>query len=273
MNSHLRKRPGGFTLVELLVVITIITILAGLTTVGIGAAIRSAHKAAIALEINELSRAVEAYYTKFGDYFPATVNLTNPSSANAIAFNKHLRKAFRNHTETPTSLTAALGNTSPGATLDAAETMVFFLGQAPTSLKLNPKLPVSGAGNPIALFTFNETRILDPDGDGFFSYYPKYGDGTFLAYFDHSSYAVTSFTQSGKGTVSPYFKSNTANDFINPETYQIISAGLDGQFGHVQASPNDRKVFPSGINYDPDGEDNDNIANFSEGRALEDLLP
>ena len=63
-------RPA-FTLVEMLVVITIIGILVSLGTVAIFKALEAAKRARIKVEITNLVSAIESYKLKFGDYPPS----------------------------------------------------------------------------------------------------------------------------------------------------------------------------------------------------------
>jgi prepilin-type N-terminal cleavage/methylation domain-containing protein len=81
--------PGGFTLVELLVVIVVLAILAALLLPAINAAMRTAKNAAVSAEINQLAQALEQFKSKFGDYPPSRVllvengNYTNYINSNA----------------------------------------------------------------------------------------------------------------------------------------------------------------------------------------------
>src|SRR3954469_9841143 len=67
--SHRRVRPG-FTLTEMLVVIGIIAILAALLLPAVNRAITTARNTAIAIEVNQLATAIEAYKQDKGDYPP-----------------------------------------------------------------------------------------------------------------------------------------------------------------------------------------------------------
>ncbi|HEX7900639.1 MAG TPA: prepilin-type N-terminal cleavage/methylation domain-containing protein [Planctomycetota bacterium] len=68
-------RPrSGFTLVELLVVICIIAILAGLVTVGLNAAMVNARTASTETFLQALSGACNQYSTRWGDFPPSTID-------------------------------------------------------------------------------------------------------------------------------------------------------------------------------------------------------
>lgn len=78
----------GFTLVELLVVMAILGVLAGLLAWGVNAARVAILKRAQAAEIANIAMAVEAYRTKYGDY--------PPDGSSWPRMEAHLRKAFPN---------------------------------------------------------------------------------------------------------------------------------------------------------------------------------
>ena len=73
---------GGFTLVELLVVIVIIAILAGLVTVGISAAMTSARASATEAFLQGLSGACSQYAQRWGDFPPSSLEELGGSSPN-----------------------------------------------------------------------------------------------------------------------------------------------------------------------------------------------
>jgi hypothetical protein len=108
------------------------------------------------------------------------------------------------------------------------------------------------------------------DGDGtHFSYYSAHGKKIPYVYFRadaYASYTTTPYAPpspanpaKGTGTCKPYHTDVPAGGFANPLTFQIISAGQDGDWGGAS----DDKRFPSGLNYGVG--DRDNITNFSEG--------
>ena len=78
----IRRRPGegrgprGFTLVELLVVILILAILIALLLPASTAPCRTARNAAVGGEINQLAQALASFKTKYGDYPPSRIYLS-----------------------------------------------------------------------------------------------------------------------------------------------------------------------------------------------------
>jgi prepilin-type N-terminal cleavage/methylation domain-containing protein len=112
-----RRVGRGFTLVEMLVVITIIALLAGLAIPAVIVARTHVRNAAIATDVKQLEMACQAYKEKFGEYPPdfAFVDLsviptgtappfltgtqqTNAQSAAQAAVLRHLAKAFSRYT-------------------------------------------------------------------------------------------------------------------------------------------------------------------------------
>ena len=89
MRANRPSRSAAFTLVELLVVIVIIAILAGLLLPAINMARNAALRAQTAVEITNLASAVEAYRLKYGDYPP---DFSNPE----IVVQRHILTAWPN---------------------------------------------------------------------------------------------------------------------------------------------------------------------------------
>jgi prepilin-type N-terminal cleavage/methylation domain-containing protein len=288
MTTHNPRRARGFTLVEMLVVMAIIAILAGILLPAIGAAIRAAKNSKIAQELSQLHNAIESYKQKLGDYPPDFSSVTKladlSDSTNVVA--RHLRKAFPRHAENNTTFSTFFAD--KGGTFhvpDPSEALVFWLA----GLKNDPRLPLSGSGENLKFMDFKADQLQDPDNNGWFSYVPKDGKGTPYVYFDSRTYKFTygttvryAFYQVAGATVCPYL-SSVMNDYANPTTFQIISAGLDGDYGTTTLTPNPStppwsttsvptcKIFPTGMNYVIG--DYDNLTNFSEGRILEDHMP
>lgn len=191
----------------------------------------------------------------------------------------------------------------------------------------NPQLLTVALPNPSAPFSASNKYISTDDSD-LFPVYLSREDGAPFVYFDSRTYAVNdptlgyngyADTANGFGAVRPYYSqqanpnitsSNFASidvalqawDFINPDTYQIISAGIDGSFGTVVNRgtppqplyfqyPTGNAIVPatnvgtagdlllSGVTrYQENGTlgasesfSEDNIANFSEGPFVDDV--
>ena len=150
---------------ELLVVMAILGILAGLLAWGVNAARVSILKRAQAFEVQSIASAVEAYRTKYGDY--------PPDGSSWPVMDAHLRKAFPNILVSELALLnpalsqqnglirndndltgshphlARYVSTSPGLrsgrVFDAAEALVFFLG----GFSSDPQRPITGPGGPL----------------------------------------------------------------------------------------------------------------------------
>lgn len=75
--THKRRSParsqvrGGFTMIELLMVIIVIAILIGLLLPAINSAIKNARRAAVLSEISQLAQALANFKAKYGDYPPS----------------------------------------------------------------------------------------------------------------------------------------------------------------------------------------------------------
>jgi prepilin-type N-terminal cleavage/methylation domain-containing protein len=160
--SSIQHPAKGFTLVELLVVITIIGILAALITVAAIGALKKAHETRTKAEINQISAAVDEYKNKTTAYPPncqtddkVMTGGTQPLDETGI-FNdlkRHMRQAFPRHQESDDLLLAMIGQQPGNASsypgklnggITAGEAVVFWLG----GFSSDPKYPISGDGGP-----------------------------------------------------------------------------------------------------------------------------
>ena len=124
-----KNRPA-FTLVELMIVIVIIAILAGLTTVGTRIAIRKSKEATVTLALEQLSMAIEKYKNDVGEYPPDFTDL------NAVT--RHVRKRWPRCDYAENFVPLAVENNVFGwdvSTCGPASALVFWLGGIPDANK------------------------------------------------------------------------------------------------------------------------------------------
>ena len=271
INTKTKPNRGGFTLVEMLVVVAIIGILAAILIPTLYGVVIRGQQTVIGIELGDLDKAIVVYKDDKGDFPP------DFSDANVVT--RHLRKAFPRHTETPATI-QALTNASPA--IRPSEALVFWLSQ----LKNDPRQPLSGQGDDDSCFTFDEKRLrktriitLGTRSLQLYEYIPENGNDAAYVYFDCRTYSSASYLDSSNNVLLyPYKTRQTPSsniEWANKTTYQIICAGLDGDYGRYRSSPPPPpipyKVFPIGTNYDVEG-DMDNQANFSEGKIFEDHM-
>jgi prepilin-type N-terminal cleavage/methylation domain-containing protein len=308
----------AFTLVEMLVVITIIGILVSLGSVAVFKALEAAHRSRIKTEITNLESAVQAYKQKYGDFPPSYINNLDPISVALVT--RHLTKAFPR-------CNPAIEIAVMPASMSGANALVFWL----TSITKDPAHPLSAVTTDRqTFFDFDKTRLSPSPGGWTVSgtnvnwipqvYIPQSGKTSPYYYFDARSYLQHSLSSAAapSGVPVPYllepWDTNTADGKLdiaagkevdldssnnmkpasfqalcaNPKSFQIISAGLDGDYGTVATissvdpatggkyngatSSLYFKSYPSGLGYDSGGADDDNITNFSES-ALGDAKP
>jgi prepilin-type N-terminal cleavage/methylation domain-containing protein len=141
----------AFTLVELLVAITIIGILMGIAIPAITAALRTARESSVRTEVETLSQAIEAYKLKYGDYPPDFFDW------NIVV--RHYRKIFPDMALDELAVLrdqcANRYDIQQGATgnslrhdpyrIDRAEALVWNLG----GFSSDPQRPFTGPGGPL----------------------------------------------------------------------------------------------------------------------------
>jgi prepilin-type N-terminal cleavage/methylation domain-containing protein len=161
----------GFTLVEVLVAITIIGILASFITVSAMGALKHSRRSEIKQEIDRLDTAFELLKSRYGEYPP---NLQNALPIDATGtyknFKRYLNLIAPRHREPDDLLWIIIGVWVPdqqhfpkahNGGVTAAEDIVFWLG----GFSDDPNYPISGKGGPSYIVAKHDdpiNRTLDP---------------------------------------------------------------------------------------------------------------
>jgi prepilin-type N-terminal cleavage/methylation domain-containing protein len=250
---------GGFTLVELLVVITIIGILAALISAAVIKAVGKGDEVKLRNEVMQLTQAVTAFKQQYAvGYMPDRLILP-PAADTSGATQQYLKSVW------PRLSPATLGSTNftlngtpytpfsywqvPGSTavtLQGDQCLVFWLG-GPRDTQNNclgwssdGTDPMKQTGSRVGPFyAFPSGRLVAFAGTGRTTAFPSFVDTIGLApYLYFSTNRADNSYQSNitltAGTVYPYLLSGnvTTPRWVNPSSFQIISAGKDGAFGN-----------------------------------------
>jgi prepilin-type N-terminal cleavage/methylation domain-containing protein len=207
-----RRRPG-FTLVEILVVITILGILVALLIPAVTGAVRTARNAQVTGEITTIAQALASFKTKYGDFPPSRIILNEDGNYDTSALSerslRYLRKFFPRAPFRVGDLgegTASFdfngnGTKDDSYQADGHECLVFFLGGIPSSdgsggigvtgFANNPQNPfvseTKATNRQRPMFEFKGERLIDEDNDGIPGYIDPLGSPNerrgFYAYF------------------------------------------------------------------------------------------
>lgn len=145
--SRLTRTPAGrsgFTLIELMIVIVIITLLVGLVLPGVISAFRTARVAEVRKDISDLETGITTFKQSFGieppsriTLYPAPADWTNPMNSpenkRSLGLLRQMWPKFNfancgGASDGTNFLLTDLTGTSTPVTLNGAECLVFFLG-------------------------------------------------------------------------------------------------------------------------------------------------
>jgi prepilin-type N-terminal cleavage/methylation domain-containing protein len=272
------SRRGGFSLIELLIVITIIAILAGLLLGGVQSAMGRVRVAAAVSEIKHLEKAIKDFNNEFGVDPPSFIvlyesttsdvngwNTANVETRNSRAIIRQLWKDFQfGSAAAPMSVDInGDGDTTDTLRLNGAECLVFFLGglidkgsgvavaKGFSKVSASPFGSLAGAlGSRSGPFydTFEAKQFVDLDGDGMLEYMDSIpGQSRPIQYF--SSYGGTGYRPLGRnGTYDG--TASGSDDEVLPETLQWVytkSAGTATKAAEPY-NPNGFQLVSPGLN-------------------------
>lgn len=252
---------GGFTLVEMLVVVVIIGILAGLVT-AVAMRVRvSARVAEIKLELSGIEQAMALFKEKYGDYPPDCTNEQEVARFIAATWPRYTG-------DWKTAIGwANLQN-------DSAAALVFWLGGMRNGTELlgfspNPRKPfetdTTEGRQPLFDFRPDRLRLV---GNKLYYYQPNATNETEpYVYFKAGA---NGYFVAGTSTVKQWNNCKACRDlrvgpnaWAAPNKFQLRAPGLDGKHGSGVA-------FPNGTDYNEF--QYDDVANFSDG-TFEDAIP
>ncbi len=257
-HNHSRR---GFTLIELMIAITIIAILIGLLLPAVGSVRSRVRVTQVKADLARLSAAITAFKVQYGVEPPSEIVICeDPSEYNANSDTKRsfllIRQIWPQFNQpAPIDLDGDGVTTGDRHRLQAGEALVFFLGgyvdrtvNPGTDFILSPFS--TNPQNPFALgastkrvksaYDFDLSRLDDTDGDGWPEYLDNYpGQQKPILYFssyDGAGYRPAEYVGNANpylgDPVLPYVQGkNPQGQPFNRSGFQLISPGADGKYG------------------------------------------
>ena len=273
-----------------MVVIIIIGILVGFLLPAIGGALRRSKEFTIQTEMKQLVGAIEKF--KSDHLYP--IDFRDPTIINSF-----VNKLAPNHRYGDVAngwYLATLPNPHPGgpatrspSTIGPDEVIPFMLGEITNNQEYPFGVYFDGtnwlldpSGTPNRVFDFDDERLTDLDGDGWFEYVPPNSPPRPYCFFDARSYndAINAGTITlidliytgldDSGSCFPYadFQATAANGgtvvYEEAQKFQIICAGMDGIYGKAAVAAGIRysKNDDAGLTFPH----RDNLVSFRDGR-------
>ncbi len=252
IHPKLARRRGGYTLIELLVVIAIIASLAGLLLGGVMYLLRRAPEVVMRNDISQLNVGMQRFKAKYGFYPPNFIRLrANMQEYTASPADQHsvrwIGRMWPNLPGKATNIPWAGATGMASGTyldLDSDQCLVFFLGGPPVGggapgllggFSNNPLDPAGPTTNPRErYFDFDAGRLINRGGSPFLSFVDPFDKQQPYIYFgsQNASMGSNGYDSGPNGLgVKPYMSKASPKAFHMPDSFQIICAGPDGQFG------------------------------------------
>lgn len=243
--SHFRR--AGVTLIEILVVIAIIAVLASLLLGGVMVFMGKGPELVNKNDIEQLKISLGRFKTDKGFYPPSQLRLRNSRAAYGTTPLEQQSLSFISAMWPQLDFTNVRWDGSSGATaidytLEGDQCLVFFLGGPPNpggatlmgGFASDPRNPITGGGDRKRWYDFDAARLVVRN-PGFPSYRDAYKQIPFVYFSSNRRPNGYDRTNPAGGTpvntlgVSPYMDSATT--YYNPDSFQIVSAGVNLQFG------------------------------------------
>ncbi|MCH2182063.1 MAG: type II secretion system GspH family protein [Mariniblastus sp.] len=241
-------RRGGFTVVEILVAITVIAILSAMLIPVVGSAMRRASEFAIESEMAQLDLAIEHFKSDNGFYPPSFARLSGGSD-----FMPYLNRIAPNHGYSATNLNQWWTSVGSQIQNTPGSDLVFWL----SGIAKNKQYPLGLAGSWIAghgaandgvernaYFDFSTDR-LNINGTAA-SFTQARGKPAPYQYIDAASYGPNAANQilpdfHGYHVIVEDGSGGYLRKFFNPNSFQLVANGLDGLPGGPPKNYSDRE--------------------------------
>ncbi len=286
-----RRALQGFTLIEILVVIAIIGLLAGIGFTAFGGARAFFGSASAKTRLTDVGTALEMYKQKYGEYPPDSCACRccyNPSSPNyekaRNVVRRHILKRWPKVLKTG-EVDKMVDEVGKRCGDHPGKALLFWLayhdGEGMAADEQHPfgRYDASEDCYEIADAEPRETTVMelafDADGTNGGNYNDRLGlmfQNKSIAYFraEKGSYEGKRFDVDGEGLAQPYKKNGR---WYNGDSFQLIFPGEDGLFGEADEHEDEHghqhdRDLAGGEHSTLSAADADNVTNFAESATL-----